>query len=85
MLIFWPIMLFSSAQKIPNNTPEVYLKFPIYYNIIIAKLTKTDMRRLMQLHYHRVQAFQLLFYMCSDSKVGIPADSSTLYESITCS
>ena len=25
MLIFWPIILFSNAQKIPNNAPEVHL------------------------------------------------------------
>ena len=23
-VIFWPIMLFSNAQKIPNNAPEVH-------------------------------------------------------------
>ena len=24
MVIFWPIMLFSNAQKFPNNAQEVY-------------------------------------------------------------
>ena len=25
LIIFWPIMLFSNAQKIPNNAQEVHL------------------------------------------------------------
>ena len=65
MLIFWPILLFSNAQKIPNNAPEVHLQFAHYAQVEPT----TDVRHEeTQLHYHRVQPFQ--FYTCSDSKVG---------------
>ena len=30
VLVHRPIILFSNAQKIPDNAQEVHLKFPIY-------------------------------------------------------
>ena len=49
MLIFWPITLFSNAQKIPNNALS---SAPIIPNTLLimrlvqptTMLTKTDMR-----------------------------------------
>ena len=61
MLIFWPIMLFSNAQKIPNNkcsrSAPIIPQYIAHYAQVepIIKLIKTDMRHKdTQLHYCRV-------------------------------
>ena len=71
-------MLFSNAQRIPNNAQEVHAIIPTTLPIMlidkcestIIMLIKTDNmgHEETTLHYHRVQPFQ--FYMCLDLKVG---------------
>ena len=82
MLIFLPIMLFSNAQKCSRSVPIIPNTLPISYAQIkpIMMLTKTDMRHNETVTLSSSAAISVL--SCAWVQKWVPADWSTLYQSI---